>query len=541
MSDESGKSKQPDTGVWASAQEAWNPAVLRGTVGVLAGAVVLFLPNVTLAVLELTVGVALAVSSGTDLWYAVAGRGRRKKGSRSLALVRGLSSLLFTVLILFTPRSGLNLLVSLFAIYLGVRGLISIVAALSQGARPGRGARITGGATALAFGVVGYVSPSTTTSGLILTGAVSAIIVGLITLAYGLHLVPGRDRSLDPAVASLSEILSDWVRATDVGDARREELAEGLYFEQPERSAKLVAWSVMLVLSVAIATFAVLQDSTAVVIGAMLIAPLMVPIIGLAGALVNGWRRRAAASLIQVLGGVAASIGVAYGLSTWVAAAVAFDTNSQITSRVNPALLDMLIAVAAGAAGGYATVSKRVAPSIAGVAIAVALVPPLAVVGISLESQRIDAALGAFLLFSTNFVAIVLSASVVFVLGGFAEPEAIRRRPSSLVSTLAPFVALAGVILVPLVFTSEGLLATATQQRQAQIVVSDWLGEDSALRLDRVTVDGDQVEVELTGPEEVPALAPLRASLTEEFGFPVGVVVTLTPVTTAELGPPLSP
>lgn len=537
MTDAPGRSTPQNPG-FGTVRTMANPASLRGAVAVLAGAAVLLLPDISLALLALTVGVALAVSSGIDLWYAIAGRGRRKKGSRVLALVRGLGSLLFVGLVLLTPRLALDLLVGLVAMYLGLRGLIAIIAALVQRTRPGRGVRIAGGAVALALGVIGYVSPATATTGIILAGAVAAVIVGSIVLAYGLRLVDGHDTSLDPAVASLSEILWDWVHAADLGEARREEVAESLYFEEPERSAKIVAWSVMLVLSVAIATFAVLQDSTAVVIGAMLIAPLMVPILGLAGALVNGWRRRVAASLVQVLGGVVAAVAISYGLSAWVPAVVAFETNSQITSRVNPALLDMLIAVVAGAAGAFATVNKRVAPSIAGVAIAVALVPPLAVVGISLESQRVDEAFGAFLLFSTNFVAIVLSASVVFVLGGFAEPEVLRRRPRALATTMAPFVVLAALILVPLVFTSQGLLATAALQGQAQAVVTDWLGEDSALRLDRVIVDGDRVEVELTGPEGMPALAPLQAALSDAFGYPVGVAVTLTPVTTAELGLP---
>ncbi|BDZ41082.1 hypothetical protein GCM10025865_03810 [Paraoerskovia sediminicola] len=131
----------------------------------------------------------------------------------------------------------------------------------------------------------------------------------------------------------------------------------------------------MLLLSVCIATFAVLQDSTAVVIGAMLIAPLMVPILGLAAALVNGWVRRAWESSLLIVAGVVAAVVLAAAITLWAPAVVSFETNSQITSRVDPSVLDMLVAIAAGAAGAFATVNTRVASSIAGVAIAVALVP----------------------------------------------------------------------------------------------------------------------------------------------------------------------
>lgn len=540
MTEAGGRPNRPRPGLRESLLEAARPPSLRGAVAVLAGAFVLLLPELSVTLVEIAVGVALAVSSITDLGYAAAGRGRRT-GSRPLALVRGSGSLLVVGLVLLVPRPTLHLLVGLLALYLGLRGLLLIIAALLQRPRPGRGVQIAGGVTAVAFGALTYASPSTTANGLVLGGALAAIVVGSIMLAYGLRVVEGRDPAFDPAVASLSEILWDWVRTVDVGAERREDLAEGLYFEHPGRPGKLVAWSIMLVLSVAIATYAVLQDSTAVVIGAMLIAPLMVPILALAGALVNGWRRRAAASLVLVLAGVVAAVALSYGLSAWAGAVVAFDTNSQITSRVDPTMLDMLIAIAAGAAGAFATINKRVAPSIAGVAIAVALVPPLSVVGISLGAGRIEDALGASLLFTTNFVAIVLSAAAVFVLGGFAEPGGLSRRPRAMAVTMAPFAALAALILVPLVFTSQGLLATSTQQRQAQTVVEEWLGDDTLLRLDRVSVNGDRIEIEVTGPDDVPPLDPLQAALADELGRPVGVAVTLAPVTTTELAVPSSP
>lgn len=104
----------------------------------------------------------------------------------------------------------------------------------------------------------------------------------------------------------------------------------------------------------------------------------------------------------------------------------------------------MCIAIAAGAAGAIATVNKRVSSSIAGVAIAVALVAPLAVVGVTLGGGRFADAGGAFLLLLTNFAAIVLSAALVFVLTGFAEHRRLQENPMRVLGVLGPFVALRG-------------------------------------------------------------------------------------------------
>jgi uncharacterized hydrophobic protein (TIGR00271 family) len=339
--------------------------------------------------------------------------------------------------------------------------------------------------------------------------------------------------------AATSEILWDWVRTEDVGDERREALAETLYFEPPGRGQKLAAFWVMLLLSVAIATFAILQDSTAVVIGAMLIAPLMTPILGLAGALVNGWTHRAANSSTLVALGVAAAIALAFVVSAWVPDLVSFDSNYQVLSRVEPTFVDMLIALSAGAAGAFATVNARVAASIAGVAIAVALVPPLGVVGVALENQRFEDAFGALLLFMTNFVSIVLAAAGVFVLTGFAESSNLRARTRPILSTLAPFGALALVILVPLVFTAEGIVATATQQKDASQVAAEWVEDSPRLRVQQVEVDGRTVSVDVTGTGSIPSPRDLQESMTDELGRPTEVIIEFTPqvlVTVSEDG-----
>jgi uncharacterized hydrophobic protein (TIGR00271 family) len=515
-----------------------NVATLRGALAVLIGALLLLLPETSLWIVETSLVVAATVSGLVDLRYAATGlRGRHSPRSRVAALLRGLVSVGFALVVALVPRSALGLLVSIAGLYLAVRGLLTILSALAMRGSRNWEVRLAGGAVSFAIGIIGWLSPSTIAEGLVVGGAIAAVVLGSIVLVYGLR-VPGRGGEGPGADASLSEILWDWVRNVDIGPAQRDELADGLYFEEPQRLSKLIAWVILLVLSVAIATFAIIQDSTAVVIGAMLIAPLMVPILGLAGALVNGWSRRAVQSALMLLGGVVLSVLLAYSLAAWTPAVIAFDTNSQIVSRVNPSLPDMLIAIAAGAAGAFATVNVRVASSLPGVAIAVALVPPLAVVGVAIGGGRYGDAAGAMLLFLTNFVAIVLSAAVVFALGGFARNDLLRARAKPILLTLTPFVVLAALILLPLVFTSEGVIATSSAQRAVQSTVEEWIGEDTDLQIVGIAITDGDVEVRLRGSQRPPPLEPLQEAVIADLGRPVALTVALTPVNIEELPVP---
>ena len=323
----------------------------------------------------------------------------------------------------------------------------------------------------------------------------------------------------------------------DIGHERREEIGDGLYFEEPDRGPKLIAWWVMLLLSVVIATFAVLQDSTAVVIGAMLVAPLMVPILGAAAAIVNGEERRVGSDLLLVLLGVLASIGLAFIIAKWAPAIVPLNSNSQVTSRVNPNVIDMGIALAAGAAGAFATVNKRVASSIAGVAIAVALVPPLAVVGVTLEAGRYDNAGGAFLLFSTNLVAILLAAVTVFVLSGYTSAARIHKNRRQMRNTLTIVGGAAIVILIPLVLTAQQVITDQLRQSQAQQVASTWLEESDGLSLESVAVVENEVTVEVSGSDRLPSVAELGQAMQEELGAATTTTVEFTPATVTTYSP----
>ncbi|MDJ0903712.1 MAG: DUF389 domain-containing protein [Xenococcus sp. MO_188.B8] len=181
----------------------------------------------------------------------------------------------------------------------------------------------------------------------------------------------------------------------------------------------------LLISATIIATLGLLANSAAVIIGAMIVAPLMNPILSMSFAIVTGNWRVYKRSLVTVFLGVFCTILCAYLL----AILLPIDTvGSEIIARTSPSLIDLGIAIAAGAAGSFSLTRKSIASSIAGVAIAVALVPPLCVAGIGLgigselsanigqvKITNLSVAEGAFLLFLANLAGITFTACLVFL------------------------------------------------------------------------------------------------------------------------------
>jgi uncharacterized hydrophobic protein (TIGR00271 family) len=191
-----------------------------------------------------------------------------------------------------------------------------------------------------------------------------------------------------------------------------------------EASAPKPSYYVLIVLSTLIAGYGLVSNSTATVIGAMIVAPLMGPILGLALGTVLGDIRMFRRSLI------AESTGVILVILTGMIVAAAVNpshidyTGSEIAGRTSPTLFDLAIGLAAGLAGAYCTVHPGLQASVAGVAIAVALVPPLAVTGLTgagwlTGDQSFEPVFGSFMLFFTNLLTIELASGMVFLGTGF--------------------------------------------------------------------------------------------------------------------------
>lgn len=175
---------------------------------------------------------------------------------------------------------------------------------------------------------------------------------------------------------------------------------------------------VMNALSTVVASYGLLSNSAAVVIGAMIIAMLLGPITGMALALVDGDNSLLRRSLIAE----AAGVGVVLVVATMIGLVHReIPLTNELLSRTAPNIMDLMIALAGGAAGAYATVSPRLSVGLVGVAIATALVPPLATCAICLARADFKLAFGGFLLFFANLVAIQFASSVVLWLHGFHQ------------------------------------------------------------------------------------------------------------------------
>jgi len=175
------------------------------------------------------------------------------------------------------------------------------------------------------------------------------------------------------------------------------------------------SFALMLFLSVGIASLGLSENSTATIIGAMIIAPLGQPIVALGGAIALGWRIQSFRMVGIIITGTISSIIVAYIIGLTFPD---LTPNEQILIRTAPDLRDLGIALLAGAAGSYGYYRSEYSTVLAGVAIAVALVPPICVCGLMLEQGHFILASGSMLLFFTNFLGIAFSAILVFFLLG---------------------------------------------------------------------------------------------------------------------------
>lgn len=498
-----------------------NPAATKGVLMMAVGVFILLTPDLSTPIVRAGVAIGLMVFGLTELWLVI--RHWSDTGVNGVAL--GLLSL-FTGLSVLLIADGVSLMLTFIGIYLLLRGAGAGLRLLLR-----RSASVVMDVIAagvqFSLGVMLILLPGAVIQAIIGTAAIVLLLLGGVSLAYGLR---RREDTTDVDTDTLAKIGKHWMLSVDLGADERNRIAGGLYFEPPDRAAKLGSWWVMLVLSVAIATYAILQDSTAVVIGAMLVAPLMTPILGAAGAIVNGRKSRLISSLLLVAGGVGAAILLAVVIGKWTPGTIPLEINTQITSRVSPNVIDMAIALAAGAAGAFATINNRVASGLAGVAIAVALVPPLGVVGLTLEAGAFAMAWGAFLLFLTNFVAILLSATGIFVLGGWASIQRLRSNATSIAITTGTVLAAAMVIMLPLLFTSQGVLQESANQATASRTVTDWVAENAPdLAISQTTTSGTEVTVRLEGAEELPDSQSLADQLSEDLGIAVSVEVLLTP------------
>ncbi|MGH6632343.1 MAG: DUF389 domain-containing protein [Sphingopyxis sp.] len=287
-------------------------------------------------------------------------------------------------------------------------------------------------------------------------------------------------------------------RAARGGPDRNEENNEAAGGEAHGRSLTLASvardarldrkFLLLIILAAAIATLGLLQSSTAVVIGAMLVSPLMGPIMGVGFGLATLESNLIRRSLVTLAAGMAVAILVAM-LIIWLSPIR--DVTPELRARTQPTLLDLGVAVVGGIAGVYA-IMRKLSGVMVGVAFATALVPPLSTVGFGLVTGRFDFALGAALLFLTNTLAIAFAATIVARLNHFG-PSLTRQHTAMQV---AGIVVTLGILSIPLALTLNGLAGEVRARSVVQTELRLLLGEGDRIDSLNVRMERDAVAVD---------------------------------------------
>jgi uncharacterized hydrophobic protein (TIGR00271 family) len=297
------------------------------------------------------------------------------------------------------------------------------------------------------------------------------------------------------------------------------------------------SYLILIISSCTIATFGLLSNSAAVIIGAMIIAPLVLPIRGLAFGALTGNRSLFWQGSIAVGMGTGLAIAIAVGLGKLVGMT---SFGSEVLARSEPTLLDLGIAIAAGGISGYAKIQPKVSGSLAGTAIAVALMPPICVIGLGLSQANWDLSQGAALLYLTNLLGITLACILTFLLSGYATFRRARKALFSILTFIAALLLPLGFSFVRLVKQAQleaslrqALLnRTVTFQRLDFLSSStNWLAQPPEVRLNvraREAITPRQVEL-------------LETFLQREMGQPFTLVFSVGQVEEIRRSEPAKP
>ena len=303
--------------------------------------------------------------------------------------------------------------------------------------------------------------------------------------------------------------------------ASKEQYAS-LFSSLREESAVNKTFVILLLIATIIATLGLFIDSSSVIIGAMILAPLMQPIVSLSMGVL-----RQDESLTKN-----SSKTIAWGILLTLAASMVFayfapiyEMTGEMTSRLSPTILDMMIAIASGIAAAYVKNNEKISASIAGVAIAVALVPPLAVSGIGLGWGDWHIFFNAFLLFLTNLIGIVLAGALTFLMLGFAPIHVAKKG----ILTWA-FITL--LIAVPLYHSFERMEEASNVRNALMHVKFDINGRVIYLNKVEYVPQGKRVEIrcEVITNEKLgrPERDYLKNLITHVVGKPTMVTATFS-------------
>jgi uncharacterized hydrophobic protein (TIGR00271 family) len=503
-----------------STQFAWsrllNPPTLRGLAALVGGLLFLFSDQSTasLALILAIVIVAWAVSE----FSAPASEGRTNRLLTATVLA-GIGAAL-----LIWPDLTVRIISRLVGGAVMFNGLRDISTTIrSRDEEDAQIWKILRGIFIVAVGAALWIAPNVMLWLVLTLFAIFWVVTGVMTAVGNFTAVAD-----DVGVMDVWPRIFRWLENRPQTAADRRQLYDKLFYEGSLATRRLSRFFLLMGFATTIAAFGIVSDSTAVVIGAMLVAPLMTPLMGTSLSLVMGWPKRATMSAGVAFGGVLLAIGLSAIYGGMLPFEVDPVTNTQVASRITPTLIDLMIAIAAGGAGGFALSRPDLSDALPGVAVAIALVPPLAVVGLMLQAGQASEAFGALMLFTANMVAMLLIGAVVFLLTGVVpitklvtEREWIRNA-----TTLIGILAVA--VLVILGTTSDRIQAEAFDRDNVKAVVETWIA-DQSLVLFSVDVAPDEVELVVVGDDRPSSLDELGSALEAELGRETVVTVRWVP------------
>ena len=492
------------------------PNAIRRMIGIVVALMVVFWPERSVVILGRLVGIGLIAYAVVTLWSL-----RKERPLQWAAMALSLAAAGVGVFMAAFPSRTEVALGRLLGLALVSYGIVKLAELLRHRERVHFGWRLTSGFSLVAIGFLVALFPSELLS--TLTVAVAVLWIGFELLSISVLLDP--DRDADAPRTPTTELVAEWFADRPLSVDDRQQLYTELLYEGGNTRTKVIRFVVLMVFASVIASLGVVADSTAVVVGAMLIAPLMTPLMGMALSLVMGWPNRLARSSLVALAGIAIAIGI--GFVVGLAEFTIVDTlaNSQIVSRSNPTIVDLAIAVAAGGAGAYGWSRPDVSNSLPGVAISIALVPPLTVIGISYAHRDWESGSGALLLFATNATAILIVGAVVFLLTGVAPLSRATENQFRVRTALAAVGGAAAVITAAVVLNGTSVATNVFEQKAASRAVSTWLEPFPGHTNVGVSVSGDSVSVVLAGPalEESPSADSLAEDLSAALGRDIAV------------------
>ncbi|MFV0632605.1 MAG: TIGR00341 family protein [Demequina sp.] len=306
-------------------------------------------------------------------------------------------------------------------------------------------------------------------------------------------------------------------------------MRDAVFFEGDRVRSQHTRFWLLLILAAAIATAGVAADSTATVIGAMIVAPLMRPIQGTMLATVLGDRKQLTRSILIMCAGALAAIAVGFILGLLLVQPMTAASNAQVAGRVSPGLIDLFAALATGVVGSIALVRSDISDTLPGVAIAISLVPPLCVVGLTLESGAWTQALGALLLFVTNVAAILATGAIVMAIYGYSklrlleveDKEAERRRRVRVYLTTATMVLL---VSGPLAWTTAKAIADSGRIATVQNYLDDLTEDTRWAVVSVVPREDDKIYAVVKGTPPLPDIDQVYAEM-DDAGLDVEHIV----------------